>query len=123
MSLVYHHSSELDLAVGGAAIGLADGVGDTLRSHFRRVLATRRYLAMFAGPECFRPAVSADRDLAAVNHVKALATQVAFKRFARNRPAVATASGNKGYAFGAYVLGVHAVGGHLTALPGAERFR
>jgi hypothetical protein len=58
----------LNLAAGGSAISLAYGVGDTFRSHFRRVLAIRWYLAMIAGSECFRPAVSAHRDLAAKNH-------------------------------------------------------
>ena len=57
------------LAAGGSAISLADGVGDTFGSHFRRVLAIRWYLAMIAGLECcFRRAVSAHRDFAAENH-------------------------------------------------------
>ena len=58
----------LGLAAGGSALSLTNGVGDTFRSHTRGVLATRWYLAVIAGSECFRPAVSADRDLAAENH-------------------------------------------------------
>jgi len=135
-----------ELTGGEPAIGLANDVGDTFRSHLRGVLATRRYLAMIAGPKCFRPAVSVHGDLtaqnhdahvevvrmdvlyearrlAAMNHLKALAAQVALKRLARKRPAVTAAAGHIGDALGADMLGMHAVGGYLTTLPGAQGFR
>jgi hypothetical protein len=136
----------LDLAAGASTIGPANGVGDTFRTHFRGVLAIRWYLAMIASSECFRPAVSAHCDLAAENHdphvevvrmqilgnirllaavndLKALAAQVALKRLACEPPAVAAATGHIGDALGADMLGMHAAGGHLTALPSAEGFR
>ena len=139
------HLGGLGLAAGGSAISLANGVGDTFWSHFRGVLATRWYLAMIAGPECFRPAVSAHRYLAAENHdshvdvvrmqilgkagllaamndLKALAAEIALKRLSR-KPPVAAATGHIGHTLGADMLGMHGVGGHLTALPGAEGFR
>jgi hypothetical protein len=131
----------------GSAINLAHDVGDTFWSHLSGVLAIGWYLAMIAGPKRFRPAVSGHCDLAAQNHdphvevavrmhilgdpgllaamndLKALAAQVALKRLAREWPAVAAAAGDVGDALGADVLGMHAVGGHLTALPGTEGFR
>jgi hypothetical protein len=61
--------------------------------------------------------------LAAMNDLKTLAALVALKRLARKRPAVTAATGDISDALGADMLGMHAVGGHLTALPGAERFR
>ena len=96
---------------------------------------------MIAGPECFRSAVSGHRDLAAQNHdphvelavrmhilgdtgllaamhdFKALAAQVALKRFSGERTAIATAAGHVGDALGADMFGMHAIGGHLTDCP------
>ena len=59
--------------------------------------------------------------LTAMNDLETLAAQIAFERLAREWPAVATAAGQIGDALRANLLGVHAAGGHLAALSGAER--
>src|ERR1700736_1643685 len=62
------HPPGWDSVGGGSAISLAGDVGDAFRSHLCGVLKIRWYLAMIAGPERLRPAVSGHRDLAAQNH-------------------------------------------------------
>ena len=59
--------------------------------------------------------------LTAMNDLETLAAQIAFERLAREWPAVATAAGQIGDALRPNLLGVHAAGGHLAALSGAER--
>src|ERR1700722_2628604 len=61
--------------------------------------------------------------LTAMNDLEPLAAQIAFERLAREWPAVAAAAGQIGDALRANLLGVHAAGGHLAALSGAERLR
>src|SRR5215469_127461 len=63
------------------------------------------------------------RFLAAMHDFKALAAQVAFKRLSREWPTIAAATGHIGDTLGTDMLGMHAIGEHLTALPGTESFR
>src|SRR5262249_15775559 len=127
-------------------VSLSDDVGDPFRPYLRGMLATRRQFAVISGMVGFRLAVAGQRDLAAQHHdthievmrveilaeptllaavddFEALGAPVALAAPARQRPAVAPGAGDIGHTLGADVLGVHAAGGSLAALPGAERFR
>src|SRR4051812_48323338 len=61
--------------------------------------------------------------LTAVDDFEAFSAQVAFERLAREWPAVAAPARQKGDALRANLLRMHAAGGHLAALSGAERLR
>jgi protein-L-isoaspartate(D-aspartate) O-methyltransferase len=58
--------------------------------------------------------------LTPMNDFEALAAQIAFERFAREQPAVSATTRQVGDPLGTDLLGMHAAGGHLAALSGAE---
>src|SRR6185312_604280 len=115
---------------------------DAFRSDLRGVLASRRDLAVVAGPERLRLVVADEGDLAAQHHdarievvgvqllgeagllaamhdLETLAAQIALERLAAER-SCATAARQQGDAFRPDLLGMHAARRHLEALPGSE---